>query len=52
MCYYYHYRQNAIKVDKNKFLAIACCSRKEFHSIVDVMVEYDPNDNSEHHVMV
>lgn len=38
-------RQSAIKVDKNKFLAVALCTRKEFQSIVDIMMEYNPSDN-------
>ena len=39
-------RLSTIKVDKNKFLAVASCGRKEFQSIVDIMMEYDPNDDS------
>ena len=32
-------------MDKNKFLVVASCSRKEFQNIVDIMMEYNPSDN-------
>ena len=41
----YVFRQSAIKVDKNKFIAVASCTRKDFQSIVDIMMEYNPSDN-------
>ena len=33
-------------MDKNKFLAVASCSRKEFQGIVDIMMEYNPGDDN------
>lgn len=37
---------NGIKVDKNKFLAVAFCSRREFQKIVDIMMEYEYSSDS------
>ena len=41
-----------IKVDRNKFLAVASCGRKEFQSIVDIMMEYNPNDDSKCNIVL
>ena len=45
-------RMKTIKVDKNKFLAVASCGRKEFQSIVDIMMEYNPTDDSKCNVVL
>jgi len=42
---------NTIKVDKNKFLAAASCSRREFQTIVDIMMEYESSDNGKDDMM-
>ena len=36
-------RSSKVRMDKSKFLSIPSCSRKEFQSIVDVMMENVPN---------
>ena len=37
------YRMSKVRMDKSKFLSIPSCSRKEFQSIVDVMMENVPS---------
>ena len=36
-------RLSKVRMDKSKFLSVPSCSRKEFQSIVDVMMENVPN---------
>lgn len=45
-------RLSSIKVDKNKFLPVALCGRKEFQSIVDIMMEYNSSDNGNYNMML
>ena len=36
-------RLSKVRMDKSKFMSIPSCSKKEFQSIVDVMMENVPN---------